>query len=148
MSSHVRLYRQILKRTVPVKPRNRNLGNFLQSEEKLPNIILSILFFFLKIQNFENFEIFLSNFHKFLGLTGANRFKPLQFIVYHTLFLLSLELNEADAEIKESFQLLLKVWKLCQIIFIKSSPCNNNNDSLIFFKIKHFKFIFSWCSID
>lgn len=32
------------------------------------------------------------------------------------------EANEDDLTVKESFQLILKVWKLCQIIFIKSSP--------------------------
>ena len=48
------------------------------------------------------------------------------FLIFFKLILFK-ELNETEAEIKESFQLILKVWKLCQIIFIKSSPCNIKN---------------------
>lgn len=35
---------------------------------------------------------------------------------------LRLKSGQEDSQIEDSFKLLLKVWKLCQIIFIKSSP--------------------------
>lgn len=55
-----------------------------------------------------------------------------------------------NKDIKDTLERIIKLWKLCEIIFIKSSPCEHlNNYFYLFFNLKIYlkvqNLYLSWC---